>query len=811
MTDNVKSTISKLFGDKLTSAGSTSDATATLLKTPDANGDAVNSAKKLFETGGKPGDAAQQVLASQKAADAPEEHHFTDGPLNNIQASCGSLNNQQDLNPVHQPNAQVKPITTEDLKGKSLDEQKQVCNERKQALVDAHSDQTETAKQLQDITINTHKLVGVAGPNAFKDPYFGDFKQLTDLQATTKAQISAAQPAQAKQTISQLKQVSQSLQQTIQSNPFPAMPHDPLFLALSACGNMMTVLKTKTLALAANKIPVSELTSVVQGQSSQVSGSTSDIMNKAQQKLATDTDKIHKFADVDPAHLFMAANLLGPLKRFADMGQGEFGKLLQAKQQLGGLYGNAKSAASKVLSCNCEQLGTAAGQKALAEFNAHAGSAIANSPLDHMQGQINGLKGSIDGLEAETAKLKQMEAKGQALQAQAQRVKAAEEKVKQQSKALHDKAKAGFCDNDLDSMMVSAEGMLPTIDPYAKYQQYVDGLKSQATGMIAQNENMIAGYQTQLSGLKEAAEAQAKAAAGQAATGAEQAAKNAAMGLEPVQALQASIQGLQLVTNSLKNVVQELGSMQSKMSAFDPNALAGNAKDNAMGALARERSNAFSGANASNFTDGQALKQQIADARKQFANCPNYRDQLPSEDALKARLSAYDPGQYAEQMTAERDRLLAHPDLTPQVHELNEVTACVEDHVPSESESNKIIAVSGALCGCQFGNTKSPALAMPVVPIDVNGKPPLQASTVKLLPFGLCSSINNPTVMAAQGAPQPCVPSQAPGFMPLTKVTQYAGEPAIVASSKGSCPFGMPNCISISQHGQPPGIRPVEG
>ncbi|WP_312280300.1 DUF4280 domain-containing protein [Oscillibacter sp.] len=77
-----------------------------------------------------------------------------------------------------------------------------------------------------------------------------------------------------------------------------------------------------------------------------------------------------------------------------------------------------------------------------------------------------------------------------------------------------------------------------------------------------------------------------------------------------------------------------------------------------------------------------------------------------------------------------------------------------------------------------------------------------------ILPFGMCSSLANPTVTAATTAargmltPMPCVPAIAGPWVPGSTTMLIGGLPALNDSSKCMCPWG--GIISIIHPGQIP-------
>ncbi|MDC0535427.1 DUF4280 domain-containing protein [Francisellaceae bacterium] len=113
--------------------------------------------------------------------------------------------------------------------------------------------------------------------------------------------------------------------------------------------------------------------------------------------------------------------------------------------------------------------------------------------------------------------------------------------------------------------------------------------------------------------------------------------------------------------------------------------------------------------------------------------------------------------------------------------------------------------VNNAMCKCIFGLAPSPLgiMQMPK-PIGVNNNQLATANDhvpiTNIRPFGLCSSPSNPTVIAALGVPQPCIPvTAAPWVNPSAKVKQ-SNVPVLTQNSKLLCAWG--GLISILQPGQ---------
>lgn len=107
---------------------------------------------------------------------------------------------------------------------------------------------------------------------------------------------------------------------------------------------------------------------------------------------------------------------------------------------------------------------------------------------------------------------------------------------------------------------------------------------------------------------------------------------------------------------------------------------------------------------------------------------------------------------------------------------------------------------NGATLQCSFGLAPSPLCVVPISRTLVNSVPMANImdnkSFVNILPFGMCSSIANPTVAAATAAalgvltPMPCIPVTIAPWMPGSPTILVGGMPALTAQSKLMCNWG---------------------
>lgn len=117
---------------------------------------------------------------------------------------------------------------------------------------------------------------------------------------------------------------------------------------------------------------------------------------------------------------------------------------------------------------------------------------------------------------------------------------------------------------------------------------------------------------------------------------------------------------------------------------------------------------------------------------------------------------------------------------------------------------------TGATLSCPFGAAPAPFSALPAPRVMIGTMPAGvmtdMAPAVNLPPFGLCSSLSNPTVASATAAamgaltPMPCVPvPTGPWLNPVPGVL-VGGRPAISDGSRLMCAWG--GQISVQFAGQ---------
>ena len=117
----------------------------------------------------------------------------------------------------------------------------------------------------------------------------------------------------------------------------------------------------------------------------------------------------------------------------------------------------------------------------------------------------------------------------------------------------------------------------------------------------------------------------------------------------------------------------------------------------------------------------------------------------------------------------------------------------------------------GAMMTCSFGVAPSSLIVIPKGPPTMAGGP-MAANIMdhipiaNIPPFGMCSSIANPTVAAATAAalgvltPMPCLPVIPAPWVPGSPTVLINNFPALNNSSKCFCTWG--GVISITMPGQ---------
>lgn len=108
-------------------------------------------------------------------------------------------------------------------------------------------------------------------------------------------------------------------------------------------------------------------------------------------------------------------------------------------------------------------------------------------------------------------------------------------------------------------------------------------------------------------------------------------------------------------------------------------------------------------------------------------------------------------------------------------------------------------ATATAMIQCSFGLAPSTLVATSAPNVLVEGKPAAtvvdSAPLVNIPPFGMCTSLGNPTVAAATAAasgvltPMPCVPVTTPWVNGAVR-TLVSGKPALTLGAQCHCAYG---------------------
>jgi Domain of unknown function (DUF4280) len=120
------------------------------------------------------------------------------------------------------------------------------------------------------------------------------------------------------------------------------------------------------------------------------------------------------------------------------------------------------------------------------------------------------------------------------------------------------------------------------------------------------------------------------------------------------------------------------------------------------------------------------------------------------------------------------------------------------------------LVVNGAPCTCSFGMTPSALMVLPSKMVN-GAKLPIATimdhiPATNIMPFGMCSSLANPTVAAATTAalgvltPMPCVPAVVSPWVTGKPMVLVGKLPALDQGSKCACTWG--GVIQFSAAGQ---------
>jgi hypothetical protein len=117
---------------------------------------------------------------------------------------------------------------------------------------------------------------------------------------------------------------------------------------------------------------------------------------------------------------------------------------------------------------------------------------------------------------------------------------------------------------------------------------------------------------------------------------------------------------------------------------------------------------------------------------------------------------------------------------------------------------------NGAILQCSFGAAPSTFVVLPINRVLTSNQPAANImdhiSMVNVMPFGVCSSLANPTVASATAAalgvltPMPCVPNTPAPWVPGSPTVPLANQPSLNNTSKLMCVWG--GVISVAFPGQ---------
>ena len=118
--------------------------------------------------------------------------------------------------------------------------------------------------------------------------------------------------------------------------------------------------------------------------------------------------------------------------------------------------------------------------------------------------------------------------------------------------------------------------------------------------------------------------------------------------------------------------------------------------------------------------------------------------------------------------------------------------------------------VNGALLQCSFGVAPSSLVVLPVNKMMSSNQPAANIMDhkpmVNIQPFGMCSSLANPTVASATSSaagvltPMPCIPATSSPWVPGSPTVMLANQPVLNNTSTCMCNWG--GVITITMPGQ---------
>ena len=122
----------------------------------------------------------------------------------------------------------------------------------------------------------------------------------------------------------------------------------------------------------------------------------------------------------------------------------------------------------------------------------------------------------------------------------------------------------------------------------------------------------------------------------------------------------------------------------------------------------------------------------------------------------------------------------------------------------------KPVMTTGAMLKCSFGMAPSVLNVLPISRVTSGERPAATIEDaipmVNIPPFGMCTTLSNPTVAAATAAalgvltPMPCIPVTA-AWIPQSPLVLVGGKPVLVAGSQCMCSWG--GAIDVLPAGPP--------
>lgn len=126
-----------------------------------------------------------------------------------------------------------------------------------------------------------------------------------------------------------------------------------------------------------------------------------------------------------------------------------------------------------------------------------------------------------------------------------------------------------------------------------------------------------------------------------------------------------------------------------------------------------------------------------------------------------------------------------------------------------------MLVTNGATLMCSFGMAPSTLAVLPASRV-LSGTPAANIGdcipNTNILPFGMCSSLANPSVASATSAamgvltPQPCTPVIAGTWLPGSPTVMIGGKPAVNQTCKCMCAYA--GVIQILNPGQTKAMVP---